>query len=1176
VRLLRLQLNAFGPFTNFSVDLSQGEASFHLFWGPNEAGKSSALRALESLFYGMEGDDTEAFMHPASKLSIGADFQASNGDVLSVTRRRGRERSVVDTRGDIIKDENTPWGNGLRALDRQAFQRMFGLNQRRLSEGGKELVHGKGDLGQVLFSAAGQTDLREIQDRIRDGYQRLFIKKGRNQELPQLFSEFQSAKKLLREQILSQNVWQKHEQELASRVALRKQLEELQSRAERRRRELSALRSAKSYALRRHKLRENLVALQDVPRLEPEFTSIRISAERNLAIVSQQIEDHQENLRLLKQAQAKLHPDQSLVAHVAHIESLYRQLGDSAKSDRLLIKLQSDLANFERRGLDALVQLGLSADTMQSPHSIRLKAGEDEDILKTGRLLCKKEEKLDEMLSELRAHEHQLSSLTDEPIASVEIATIQNLEMLVMEIRREENLEREIQESEARLALDKANLERDVRRLGFAVSTFDALHGIPIPFMESIDLFDDELKELNHRCENQQHSHDEMSHNHDQCLEQIQILDPDDTIPSEQQLHRLREERNQAWQEVEGKLQQLVEQRQQRLEETDRAAVFDSLARFQRLLDESDVVADRLRREADRVQRKIALKTELRTWEGKLSESTKARAELESALDDWRRRWSSQWPEIAILPGTPQEGRAWIRQYNDIMLSICQWEKALGELGARKNALVELRQQVLRHLEPVCGNLHEESLAFLGRRLESKVNDDKARVDRFHEQQRDLKQLRAAIRKKEATLKELALECESLRQTWGDRLAPFAVGAETSLESMTVRLQVLREFWGHYDRASDLRTQIEQMVLEKNTFRSQVEQLEARFPRCEKSESEFIEGLMQAARKACEQQNDLRKIEEQVADLEAKLRNYHEDANKSRILLVSLCRQAGTDSTQALPQIEDAAKSRNDLEQRLGTLEEFLDSQRDTIPLDEFCERAMALDEISADQELNQLALDVEAWGRQMETEVQATWMLERNRADRSLGEAAATTAQGLQGVHARMEGCIHEFQKLRLASGILQLAVEQYRQKNEDRLVVRAGELFSQLTCGFYAGLEVEPMENGGYILVGLRIRDHSRVTLEGMSDGTRDQLFLALRIATLEAFLESNEPIPFIADDLLIHFDDRRAIAALQVLGAFSKRTQVLFFTHHQHLVELAQKHLGTQICAVHSFPSWQERNA
>jgi uncharacterized protein YhaN len=59
-------------------------------------------------------------------------------------------------------------------------------------------------------------------------------------------------------------------------------------------------------------------------------------------------------------------------------------------------------------------------------------------------------------------------------------------------------------------------------------------------------------------------------------------------------------------------------------------------------------------------------------------------------------------------------------------------------------------------------------------------------------------------------------------------------------------------------------------------------------------------------------------------------------------------------------------------------------------------------------------------------------------------------------------------------------------------------------------------------------------------MSEATRDQLFLALRLAYLVNYCDSHGPVPFIADDVLMTFDDVRATAALRALETLSKHTR------------------------------------
>ncbi len=84
-------------------------------------------------------------------------------------------------------------------------------------------------------------------------------------------------------------------------------------------------------------------------------------------------------------------------------------------------------------------------------------------------------------------------------------------------------------------------------------------------------------------------------------------------------------------------------------------------------------------------------------------------------------------------------------------------------------------------------------------------------------------------------------------------------------------------------------------------------------------------------------------------------------------------------------------------------------------------------------------------------------------------------------------------------------------------------------------------------------------------MSEGSRDQLYLALRLAALEIQIDQGFNMPLIADDLFINFDDRRTAAGLKVLGELSRSMQVVFLTHHDHLVPLAKEVLGVDLNVV-----------
>jgi uncharacterized protein YhaN len=132
---------------------------------------------------------------------------------------------------------------------------------------------------------------------------------------------------------------------------------------------------------------------------------------------------------------------------------------------------------------------------------------------------------------------------------------------------------------------------------------------------------------------------------------------------------------------------------------------------------------------------------------------------------------------------------------------------------------------------------------------------------------------------------------------------------------------------------------------------------------------------------------------------------------------------------------------------------------------------------------------------------------------------------------------------------------IEQYRNENQGPLILRAGEHFATLTIGSFATLMADFDEKDEPVLAGVR-PDGQRVHVQGMSAGTRDQLYLALRLASLEKYMETAEPMPFIVDDVLVDFDDRRTEAALRVLAEIAIQTQVILFTHHARLREQAQR--------------------
>ncbi len=180
-------------------------------------------------------------------------------------------------------------------------------------------------------------------------------------------------------------------------------------------------------------------------------------------------------------------------------------------------------------------------------------------------------------------------------------------------------------------------------------------------------------------------------------------------------------------------------------------------------------------------------------------------------------------------------------------------------------------------------------------------------------------------------------------------------------------------------------------------------------------------------------------------------------------------------------------------------------------------------------------------------------------------GEASAADAeQKSADAAARLGNLVADFASARLASSILSEAIKTYQQRYQGPLLARASELFATITGGRFMKIATDFAEDMT-ILVGVR-PSGKRETVANLSSGTRDQLFLALRLAAIESHVARQEPMPVVVDDIVINFDDASASATFKVLADLSKKTQVLFFTHHEHLLDRAANAIGSGAFVAH----------
>ncbi|MGM9590137.1 MAG: ATP-binding protein [Faecousia sp.] len=162
-----------------------------------------------------------------------------------------------------------------------------------------------------------------------------------------------------------------------------------------------------------------------------------------------------------------------------------------------------------------------------------------------------------------------------------------------------------------------------------------------------------------------------------------------------------------------------------------------------------------------------------------------------------------------------------------------------------------------------------------------------------------------------------------------------------------------------------------------------------------------------------------------------------------------------------------------------------------------------------------------------------------------ALGDADALQRQ-LQEVEERVGRLEEIYEAAALALETLSQAKQELQRKFAPRISQRARDLLAQLTSGRYDRLTLgEDLS----LLAGAGQEETLREIL-WRSDGTVDQLYLALRLAVAEELIGE---VPLVLDDAFIRFDDTRLAAALEILKQESLQKQVILFTCQHREKEL-----------------------
>jgi uncharacterized protein YhaN len=1145
MRIDRLDLRKYGHFDGQCLDFTSHTGKLIIVVGPNEAGKTMTLKAVRHWLYGFPKNMGGECHRHGNEVIVGGQLAAGRPLEFLRTRKKKSPLMALDGKTAI---ESEMLQACLGDITEERFIGLFGLSHAELREGGKEIAGGKGHLGQALFAAAsGLTGLRSLKKKINALREDLYLPKAQKPHLNVAIREYKEAKESVKKDLVSapevQN-WTKQADD--AKIAI-DEWSKLRENTQTELRDLQRVARARPLFQRRSDLFGQLEPMRGIRRLRAEFASEWRPLPEQLAGQRKLIEsDISEIARLekllasmptadtiLSQADAidRLHAssDQRTQAHtdMTRAEQLVRDTGGEAK--QALREIGLDPANFEEH-IDTL--------RVDSPIAKRLRklANELPGIEQEIRTTRAAREDIEVGIQNAEKELSQLASTTD----------YERLALLVARLDQGDPFAA-VESSDTDIVTSQQELDALRKRLAIDVEWETAAEWA-IPTTETIRDFDSCFtKEETARRDFDRDLRTAQTDLRD-AEAVLSVTEADGGVPLPADWEAAKGLRDGTWATIQGVWLD---------DRTANVSANQLAARFGEEIKNADELADRLRRDAERVARKGQAHVDrdkaqkaIRDHEGYLHE-TGAR------FEEAKSQWQDVWRPFGIVPETPKAMLEW-------RLSWASLVKAAGEhrsLLTKRNSASRRRDEFLSDARAELGDdVAPGNVVALVRRRHGEASTLRGQRDQID---KNLKSLRDSLPKKG----NLEQDAKLARQTWDEQWqrtverTPSAIRNDLDPASASDLIEGIDRFRERIDFRKGRQGEVKKAEEILDNWDALFNEVATHLgePPAGDNPTARAPGWKTRLEAARETERSRKSLTDQLNEYRTKLGKANEDLVVLEERLRVLQREAGAQSLDDIPEILRQVGEK-------GRLEESLEKD---------CESPLR--ELAANQQLTDFEAHVRAHDGQDLTGLTDTAQAkiasaetERDKAVKLAAEANAELDQlhrkegglksraDMESALARMGNLLPDYVVTVLAEKVLDRAIERYRERNQDELFGSASAYFRSLTCGSFDGLILDEDPNGDAILVG--IRASGKVGVDGMSDGTCDQLYLALRLAHLAKHMRDHGPFPVIFDDILMAFDNPRALAALSCLVELAAQTQVFLFTHHDHVRELAMQ---SQFC-------------
>jgi uncharacterized protein YhaN len=1191
MRIEILRLPAFGGFTDKELRFDGSEHCLHLVHGPNEAGKSTILRAITSLLFGFKDQNNpDAYLHPARSLNVGALLRLGDGSSLELVRYKRRKNDLVDGSGQVVDQSRLV--RLLGGISQDMFGQMFGLDQEKLRLGAEGLLRAEGNLGQTLFAAAsGIANLRNILEELETRRDGLFRPRAFTSSIHKQISELSSLSKRLRELSIRPAHWKK----------LQSELKKLQSRQQELQTELFSLDAAKTRLQRyRDALRHiepratfasQLAEIDAVPLLAEDFTERRTRAQQSLVRALRDKEAAEFRRQQVFEELRGLTVDHVLIGVAADVQRLFGETGQHRKALKDARQLESKCMALHVQVQEKLDSLDPSDPIRQGrpvhPISRQLKVKMDALSREHGALRAdmtsstQGEEEAEALVAEIQEHLERLPAALD-PFS---------LEVALAKAAETGNPTKRLQQVSTEMERLSQSIDQDLTSLGLWRGAAADLQALALPLPETLDHFATVLQECREELETSRKEERRLNKVRLDKTTALQHLELHGELPDPASLAESRKLRDKGW-----KLVQQAWIQGQADPEREKAFLAKTLPAsslaeaFTASMFSADEMADRLYANASTVAQAMALRLEISRVDHESQACLERSRILQGQLEQKQAEWAELWQPLGIAPRSPREMQAWLGKARDL-------RQRLGNLQERQAGHAVLKDEMRAMTEELAlaiQNLGQPkpdatdyaTVLTKARQLLKQIEEHAARRKDLEQRLRDAVKTRDNARQRRTKIQN-ALEVWSTK--WAVAMHALGQPDRTTPETAAALVLTLEEIAQARARITDMRQRIKDIQGDYDQFATQVMSL-YRQSLFQPPASQAEDSPDTATARSCAPdgptETDPLKI---VTQLHTQLDTEQEHARRQKALhketrqleqdldattrtireceteLHGLCAEAGVPESRELQALENASRSKAKLIVEQRKVEERLLELAGGEDLEEFISaaRMRQVDELSA--ELEQMKVEKTELGAQRDACLAETGRINAELRNLDGTSHAADINQRISFVSAQLQNDVREYVRLRLASRVLSTEIERYREANQGPVLEVGSRFFKTITMESFSGLQADYDERGDPVIKAVR-NEEQRLMMDQLSEGTRDQLFLALRLGALTRYLQTNPPLPLIADDILVNFDDQRCAATLNLLSDLASSTQVIFFTHHGHLVDIAKESLPQGRVAVH----------